>query len=139
MILSQKKHTVNNPQALAKMLEAVLQTEDEISREREHFWVVGLNTRNVVQYLELAFIGTLDSCAVHPREVFRLAVAKGVQSILLAHNHPSGDVDPSTQDIDLTAKLSKCGEILGIPVYDHVIISGQSNGAYFSMAENRLM
>ena len=91
-------------------------------QRREHFVTLSLNARNQVIHKELTSIGSLSSAIVHPREVFRQAVELSAASVILAHNHPSGDVSPSQDDINLTRRLVQAGEILGIDVLDHVIV-----------------
>jgi DNA repair protein RadC len=130
MIVSQRKQKINNSAQLAEVLQSILATEDMIGQQREHFWTIGLNIKNVVQYVELVSLGTLDASLVHPREVFRLAITKGVSAIVVGHNHPSGDVTPSKEDKEVTARLRACGELLGINVLDHVIITPDT---YFSL------
>ena len=89
---------------------------------KEEFWVLHLDTRNVVVKKEVISVGTLNSSLVHPREVFRSAVRDGVNSLVLVHNHPSGDVSPSAEDKEVTSVLMKVGEMLGLKVLDHVIV-----------------
>lgn len=110
----------------AQILYEILSMEDEIDRNKEHFWVIGLNTKNKVLFVDLISLGTLDQALVHPREVFRLAISKGVFRIIVGHNHPSGDPEPSPDDISLTERLKKAGDILGIELLDHVIIAGEN-------------
>ena len=106
----------------AKICRAILHTEDKASREREHFWIIGLNAKNTVLYVELCSLGTLTNSVVHPRETYRIGVMKGAAAIIAVHNHPSGDTSPSKEDIHITDKLKQAGEILGISLLDHVII-----------------
>ena len=90
---------------------------------REFFVCLYLNARNQVIHKEVVSIGSLSASIVHPREVFRVGVAKCAASVILAHNHPSGDVSPSKDDIDLTHRLREAGLIMGIEVLDHIIIA----------------
>ncbi|HID95979.1 MAG TPA: JAB domain-containing protein [Candidatus Latescibacteria bacterium] len=90
---------------------------------KENFVVLYLNARNQVIYKETVSIGTLNASLVHPREVFGPAVANSAASVILAHNHPSGDINPSEDDIELTRRIVKAGELMGIDVLDHVIVS----------------
>jgi len=92
---------------------------------KEHFVAVLLNTKNHVLRVETISVGTLDSSLIHPRECFRPAVTAGCASVIFAHNHPSGDPTPSAQDKEITHRLQEAGELLGIPVLDHLIIAGQ--------------
>ena len=105
-------------------------------QQREHFLCLYLNARNQVMRKEVVSIGSLSSAIVHPREVFALAVALPAASVLLAHNHPSGDISPSQDDINLTRRLVQAGEILGIDVLDHLIIGSDD---FLSMKERGLI
>lgn len=117
------KETVSHSGDVARILTEILRTEDEVDKEREHFWVVGLTTRNGIKYIELAGLGTLDGCLVHCRETFRMAVKRGASSIICAHNHPSGDIVESRNDVALASRLKSAGDILGIQVRDFIIIT----------------
>lgn len=90
--------------------------------DREHFFVIHLDTKGKVSLVEVAHIGTLNSTLIHPREIFRTAITNGTNSIILAHNHPSGDPSPSSEDVQTTDILRKCGELLNIRVLDHVVL-----------------
>lgn len=138
MIVFQKKVKLRNSAHVRTMLKEVLNNEDQIGQEREHFWAIGLNSKNVVQFIELVHMGTANSCVVHPREVFRWAVSKGSISLIIAHNHPSGEVDPSTEDKQITAKLKEGGEILGIKLVDHIIINNLDD-RFFSFLDHGLL
>jgi len=90
--------------------------------DREHFRAVLLNTKNQVLSIETISVGTLDSSAVHPRELFKSAIKKSAAAVILVHNHPSGDPTPSQADIDLTRRLVQAGSILGIGILDHIVV-----------------
>jgi DNA repair protein RadC len=92
-------------------------------KPKEHFLCLYLNARNQVIHKEIISIGTLSASIVHPREVYVPAISYSAASIILAHNHPSGEPAPSKEDIELTRRLCKAGEIIGIEVLDHVIVS----------------
>ncbi len=94
--------------------------------DREHFVAVLLNTKNRVISLETISIGSLNSSLVHPREVFKSAIKASASSIIIAHNHPSGDPTPSSEDLTITQRLVEAGEIIGISILDHIII-----GSYY--------
>jgi DNA repair protein RadC len=102
---------------------------------QEHFLTLHLNTKNRLLGTETVTIGTLDASLVHPREVFKAAIRQSSAALILAHNHPSGDPRPSQEDISLTRRLRESGELLGIPILDHVIIGNQN---YYSMREEGL-
>ncbi|MDO4661767.1 MAG: DNA repair protein RadC [Tissierellia bacterium] len=110
--------------------------KDEFSiSDKEHFIVILLNSKNDIISRELVSVGDLNSTIANPREIFKPAVKKSANSIILCHNHPSGDPTPSLNDKMLTKRLTEAGEILGIQVLDHIII-GQNK--YFSIIENRM-
>ena len=91
-------------------------------KKKEHFLVLCLDTRNRLINRKLVSMGSLDTSIVHPREVFKEAVSSCAASVIFAHNHPSGDPEPSKEDVELTKRLSKAGEIIGIDVLDHIIV-----------------
>jgi DNA repair protein RadC len=105
-------------------------------QEVEQFVVVLLNSQHVVIGVTKVTSGILNSSLVHPREVFRVAIAMGAAAIICAHNHPSGDPTPSTDDRAVTEQLVAAGRILDIPVHDHIIIAGSR---YTSFAEAGLL
>ena len=90
--------------------------------DREHFRAILLNTKNQVIGTDKVSVGTLNSSAVHPRELFRNAIKRGAASVILVHNHPSGDPAPSKEDMDITGRVKEAGNIIGIGVLDHIII-----------------
>ena len=90
--------------------------------EQEHFVVLLLNSKNIVTKQAWVYKGTLNSSIIHPREVFNIAIRESSNSIIVVHNHPSGDVTPSKEDITTTYRLKECGDILGINLLDHIII-----------------
>lgn len=116
--------------------EAVPLMADIKDQRKEHFLCLYLNARNQVIHKEVISIGSLSASIVHPREVFQAAVTRSAASIILAHNHPSGDVSPSSEDLELTRRLIKAGEVLGIEVLDHLIIGAQE---FLSLKEQGLL
>jgi DNA repair protein RadC len=103
---------------------------------KEHFVVLFLNTKNRVIGRETLSIGSLNASIVHPREVFRSAIARSSASIICVHNHPSGDPTPSQEDIEVTRRLAEAGRIIGIDLLDHIVIADRS---YISLKEQGLM
>lgn len=93
--------------------------------KREHFMVLLLNARHEVESVETISIGSLNASIVHPREVFLPAVTHSAASLVLVHNHPSGDPEPSEEDLSITRRLVEVGELLGIGVLDHVIVASR--------------
>ncbi|MDF7826962.1 DNA repair protein RadC [Pontiellaceae bacterium B12227] len=92
------------------------------SAAQECFVVIALNAKNKVIEKHLVSLGTVSSALVHPREVFRALIQSGASTTILAHNHPSGDSTPSSEDIKITRQLISAGEIMGIKVLDHIVI-----------------
>lgn len=103
--------------------------------DRENFVVVLLNTKNEVIETSTVSVGTLSASLVHPREVFKPAIRASAASVVLAHNHPSGKVEPSREDREVTKRMSEAAEILGVEVLDHVIVGD----GYFSMKEHGML
>jgi DNA repair protein RadC len=95
--------------------------------DREHFKILLLDTKNHVIQIHTVSVGSLNASVVHPRECFRPAIAAQAASIILVHNHPSGDVEPSKEDENLTRRLVAAGDLIGIRVLDHVIIGGNKH------------
>jgi DNA repair protein RadC len=106
--------------------EAVAQLQELRKMKKEHFVALYLNARNELVCKETVSIGILNASLIHPREVFKPAIDKLAVSVIIAHNHPSGDVKPSEDDIEITKRLKKAGEILGVEVLDHIIITENS-------------
>ena len=98
--------------------------------EQEHFWAVLLDSHQKPLSIELIALGTVDSVVIHPREVFRAAVRMNAHSVVVVHNHPSGEVYPSSKDDELTARLRDGGDLLGIPVVDHLILTVRDTYSY---------
>lgn len=100
--------------------------------DREHFRVINLNTKNQVIAVDTVSIGHLSASLVHPREVFKIPIKRSAASLILVHNHPSGDITPSKEDLKVTQRLIEAGSILGVDVVDHLIF-GHNN--FLSMRE----
>lgn len=114
---TEERYTIRSPQDAASYL-----MPDMTSLKQEHFVVLFLNVKNQVLHKQTIFIGSLNASIVHPREIFREAVKRSAASIICAHNHPSGNPSPSSEDIDVTKRLIESGLIMGIELLDHVII-----------------
>lgn len=104
--------------------------------KKEHFKIVMLDTKNQIIGIEDISIGSLNSSIVHPREVYKEAIVRSSASIILVHNHPSGDPTPSKEDIAITRRLAEGGDILGIKVLDHIIIG---NNRFLSLKEKDII
>lgn len=103
---------------------------------QEILYVIFLDTKNQIVHEKEVFRGTLDSATVHPREIFRIAVQYAVARIIIAHNHPSGHIEPSKNDRIITDRMAKCGDIMGIELLDHLIIG---NSKYYSFREEKYL
>lgn len=123
------------PEDVKKYAEQVLLREMRVY-DREHFMVLYLDRKGGVIVKENVSVGGLHSSIVHPREVFKTAVKRSAASIILAHNHPSGDPSPSREDIDITGRLVDAGRIMGIEIIDHVVIGEKT---YCSFKEKGLI
>ncbi len=121
------KPVVRTPQDVAKLMMADLRYE-----AKEHLYALVLDTRNQVRHRRLVRTGTLTESLVHPREIFREAIRFSAASLVLVHNHPSGDPSPSPQDLATTRRLNEAGRLLGIDLLDHVIIG---DGRWVSLKE----
>lgn len=109
--------------------------KDYAQEIQEHFIVVALDTQHKPIGYSIITIGTLDASLVHPREVFRYAIAQSAASIILVHNHPSGHMKPSKEDFAVTNRLRQVGEIVGINVLDHIILGWNTEVEAISLGE----
>lgn len=101
--------------------------------EVEEFWGVALNPLCRVITAKMLFRGTVDACLIHPRDVFRFGLLHNATSILVGHNHPSGSSYPSAEDIMITQNLRRAGEILQIPLVDHIIVTAQGHYSFANL------
>ena len=138
VLLRHSKIKIGEATDVAKVFQDLLSLEDKIDRDKEHFYVMHVDARQQVNLVELVAIGTLTHAEVHPRETYRRAVIEGSHSIIVAHNHPTGDVMPSEADIKATQQLHKAGEILQILLLDHIIFTAQGD-TFFSFKDNKQM
>jgi len=122
---------IKKPQDVVKAIRAGIH-----DKAKEHFKLILLNTRNKLIGISTISIGTLNTSLVHPREVFKDALIHNAASVVLAHNHPSGDSEPSENDLTITRRLVEAGKILGIEVIDHIIVT---KNAFFSFKEKGLI
>ena len=122
---------ISTPENAIKIAKTLLQ-----DKYKEHCIGLYLNTRNKITKAEIISIGTLDANMVHPREVFRSAIVSHSAGIILLHNHPSGDANPSSADNAITEQLEKAGKILGIELLDHIIFTDKD---FYSYNKNNLI
>lgn len=132
-ILSEQNETdcIVNPGDVYRLLGA-----DMKMLQQEQLRVILLNTKKYVLKIETVFIGTLDASTVHPREIFKTAIRASAASIIIVHNHPTGNPKPSVDDTILTRQLKRAGELMRIPVDDHIIIG---RDGYYSYTEAKLV
>ena len=123
MLISRQPRHLNSPRAVALILKEVLDAEGDLDRDKEHFWVINLDSRYHTKSIHLVHLGSMNNVDVHPREVFRPAVQEGAHAVILAHNHPGGNTTPSEIDIGLNWRLVEAGKILGIEVMDHLVVN----------------
>ncbi len=114
---------IANSDDIFAIMQKILLRENKLDREKEHFWLIGLNTANKILFVELISLGGVRSTTVEPMNVFRMSVIKGAIKVILVHNHPSGEVKPSKGDLDTTDRLIQVGKILDVKVIDHLIIT----------------
>jgi len=129
---SVKVEIINTAEAAAHVFSTYLKGED-----REHFVLLMLDLKKRVIGIHTVSIGTLTQTVVHPREVFKAAILANAHAIIVGHNHPTGDATPSVADLDVTRELISAGEILRIPVLDHIIVG--HNGKYISFLDEGLI
>jgi DNA repair protein RadC len=121
----QKDYDIKNPQSVVKAIRSSIK-----DKAKEHFKLILLDNRNKIISISTISIGTLNASLVHPREIFKEAIIHNSAPVVLAHNHPSGDPEPSEEDMKITERLVESGKILGIEVIDHIII-GKTNFSSF--------
>jgi len=126
-----KDFDIKDPQSIVKAIRATIK-----DKAKEHFKLILLNSRNKIIGISTISIGTLNANLVHPREVFKEAIIHNASSVVLAHNHPSGDPEPSEADLEITKRIIEAGKIMGIDVLDHIIIT---KTGFMSFKEKKLI
>jgi DNA repair protein RadC len=117
-----RKQKITNSETAWKILKGIISKMDLFCREKEHLFVIGMNTANNIKYIDHVSMGSLNGTTAMPREVYRQAVHQAAASIIIGHNHPSDNCTPSESDVRLTKQLVNCGKILQIEVVDHIIV-----------------
>ncbi len=125
------QQAINSPKEIADYLMKKIG-----NKQQEHFVVLFLNTKHTIIAEETLFVGSLNTSVVHAREIYKAAITHGCARILISHNHPSNDCEPSNQDMQVTQQLDEVGQLVGISLLDHIIV-GHNN--YFSFKENQLL
>jgi len=132
-----RKISITNPKEISDLLQKVLKAEPKSERMKEHFWGIYLNSRNDIIKIELIGLGILNANLIHPRETYAPALESRAESLIISHNHPSGDTEPSEDDLAITKRLVEAGKILGVRLQDHIIISEEKG--FYSFQEHKLI
>lgn len=122
-LTKEQKIKVLNSYDIYRVMQQVLLRENKIRRNQEHFWVVGLNTKNKILFIELIGLGAVNRVNADPPDVFRMAIYKLATKVILVHNHPSGSTDVSKGDHEFTDRMLKVGKLININVIDHLVIT----------------
>ncbi|WP_127959725.1 JAB domain-containing protein [Serratia microhaemolytica] len=117
------KKQLTNPDDVYDIMQRILLRDNKIDREKEHFWIIGMNLAGYILYIELVSLGSVSATVIEPMNVYRIAVMKNAPRVVAIHNHPSGNVTPSACDKDITDRLIQVGRILNISLDDHLVIS----------------
>jgi DNA repair protein RadC len=125
-----------SPEDVFNLISPFMKRRQSIDQMKEHFFCVGLHVSSAVVFVDLISIGNLNSAIAEPREVYRAAIKHCVNGIIIAHNHPSGNLNPSESDRKVTRKIAESGKILGIELVDSIIIS--KKGFYSFKNEDEL-
>lgn len=121
---------VSRPEKIAALVQSVLEGAD-----REHILVLSLDAGGKLAAIEVASVGAVDKAIAEPREMFKHAILANAAGIVAVHNHPSGRCVPSDEDVEITKRMKKAGEILGIPLWDHIIVGD----GYLSFKEEGML
>jgi len=127
------EQTLDSPQAVVELMAKELSQYD-----REVFCILNMKNNGQVINMNLVSVGTINASLVIPREVFKSSILANASAIIGLHNHPSGNVKPSKEDMIVTRKLQKCGQLLGIELLDHIIVGG-TNGKMLSFREEKML
>lgn len=127
----EKDRLVDGYDHIHAILRRLLLFEGEIGKDREHFWVIGFQSLDYIKYVELVALGELNTVGVLPREAYRMAVHQGCNRVIIAHNHPNGQLKFTKGDTAVTRRMIEGGEILGIDMLDHLLVSLDGWKSYF--------
>jgi len=133
---NEQRIRVLNSADVYTIIQQILLRENKIRRNQEHFWVVGLDNKNKILFIELIGLGAVNRVAADPSDIFRMAIYKLAVNMVLVHNHPSGSVEPSQADLDMTDRMLKVGKLINIEVIDHLVISEKN---YTSFEDEAIM
>ena len=127
---AQKKAAISSSNSIAVIMQQILKRENKLGRSQEHFWVIGLNSAGKILFIELIGLGRQNRVTANPPDVFRMAIYKLAIKLIMVHNHPSGEMKPSTADRAITDRMIKVGEIINVDVIDHIIISEKNHFSF---------
>ncbi|PIT32709.1 JAB domain-containing protein [Snodgrassella alvi] len=127
------KRYIEGSDDVFSIMQRVLLRENKIDKEKEHFWIIGMNEAGYILYIELIALGSVKAVNIEPMNVYRVAVMKNATRVIAIHNHPSGRLVPSKADLDITDRLIQVGRILNIALVDHLIISTEAYESFRSM------
>lgn len=127
---------ISSSLASFEVFKVLLSNRQETEKHKEYFFVMGLNSQNECQYIDIVAIGTVNQCNTYIRECLRLAIIKNAVSIIICHNHPSGYINPSSQDTEFTKKLINACKIVEVNLLDHIIIGSDK---YYSFSDKGIL
>ncbi|MCW3104463.1 MAG: repair protein RadC [Bacteroidetes bacterium] len=128
-----QKIKVLNSADIYKITQQILLRENKIDRNKEHFWLVCLSNQNKILMIELISLGSANMTVVEPMDVFSFALQKRAVRLIMVHNHPGGELEPSTEDIKLTERIMAIGKFIRVPIMDHLIITEKSYTSFDDM------
>jgi len=131
-----RRHLIKDAEPLRSLHDILARLDDIRNKQQEYVVCLSLDGGQRLLALRIITIGTLDATIAHPREVFADAIADRAASVVIAHNHPSGDAQPSKKDIELTQQLAAAGQLIGVPLRDHIIVT---KADYFSFRQHHLL
>lgn len=135
-LTEKQKIKIGSSADIYRIMQPILMREGEIDRDKEHLWTISLDTANRILNIELVSMGTVNKTLVDPMEVFSIPLQKRAVKLIVVHNHPSGEVNPSEADKDVTDNLIQAGKIIHVELLDHLIISEKR---YYSFKDQGLM
>lgn len=127
------KRYIEGSDDVFSIMQRVLLRENKIDKEKEHFWIIGMNEAGYILYIELIALGSVKAVNIEPMNVYRVAVMKNATRVIAIHNHPTGRLAPSNADLDITDRLIQVGRIFNIALVDHLIISTEAYESFRSM------
>jgi len=127
---------IRNSEDIYGVMQRILMREEKVDRDRKHFWTISLDDAHKIINIELVSMGSFKATIVEPMEVFSIPLQKRAVRLVLIHNHPSGTLNPSEADKDITDHMIQVGKIMNVPILDHIIITENS---YYSFATSGLL